>query len=59
MRGPTHPVSDVEETLFICEVKQEEETHRIPKERSRQTPKPDIIRGKTEKQKNLSRNVIN
>lgn len=39
----THPVSDVEETLLVCEVKQEEEAHCVSEESSRQTPKPEII----------------
>jgi len=39
----THPVSDVEETLLICEIKQEDETHRISKESCCQTSEPEII----------------
>lgn len=49
-KGHTHPVSDVEETLFICEVKQKEETHRIPKKCGCQTPKPVIMQEKTNQQ---------
>lgn len=42
IRTHTHPVSDVEETLLVCEVEEEEETHRISEESSRQTSKPEI-----------------
>lgn len=42
----THPVSDVEETLLVCEVKQKEEPHRVSEERRRQTAKPDTIQTK-------------
>lgn len=39
----THPVSDVEEALFVGEVEQEQEAHGVPEERSRQAPKPEGI----------------
>lgn len=51
VNGPTHPVSDVEKTLLIGEVKQENETHRIPKKSRGQTPKPDEKEQKKEEQK--------
>ena len=35
IRRHTHPVSDVEEALFICKVEQEEETHCVSEECSR------------------------
>lgn len=40
----THPVSDVEETLLIREIKQEEETHCISKKSRRQTSEPFLSR---------------
>lgn len=41
IRRRTHPVSDVEETLLVCEIKQEKETHCISKKSRCQTPKPE------------------
>lgn len=44
----THPVPDVEEALLVRQIKQQEETHRIPEEGRRQTPEPVQMEIKTQ-----------
>lgn len=38
----THPVSDVEKALLICEIKQQKKAHGISEESCRQAPKPEV-----------------
>lgn len=59
IRTHTHPVSDIEETLLIREVKQEEETHRISEESSCQTSKPEISQRNKKKNHNVTDTVKN
>lgn len=36
----TYPVSDIEETLLVCQVEQKQETHSVPEECRGQATKP-------------------
>lgn len=40
----TYPVSDIEETLFICQIKKQEKPHSISEEGCCQAPKPRNIK---------------
>lgn len=54
----THPVSDVNKTLLICQVKEEEEAHRISEEGCCQTTEPTETRPKHKWLLSLMENLL-